>query len=644
MKLRFVLYAAILCVAAASAQTPVQEGGAQFIRISSAPPEEQVIIPGHDPKEDVIRTTNFPQMRTIVNSDIPGAPILSQPQRIDGSMQEIRTEKHGLVYPAFFDWNGDGKKDLMLGEFETGDTGSYIKVYMNEGTDAEPAFTGKYSYAMDINGDTISNHQWCCIGIHPRVVDFDGDGYSDILSGQYNPGLISLWRGSAKGFLPRVFVDQVGLDVNGGTGGMTMLKPGETPPAENSPGSFSYWNYTSADFGDFNGDGLIDLFVGGSGGPRVALNEGTKDKPVFGLRKYLEYTGMSNSIDARTRREYDVDYGKSYLHPVDWDGDGVLDMLMTNEYTDRGQSAIEFFKGVDTPDGIKFEKPVPLFFVEQTKSWMHVSRQKALPGCQPMISVVDYNNDGVLDIVVGISIPTINGFEAAPEIAWEWVHNMGIQSPGKDTGRAIGYLGGLEGAIKRIEEQPAMKRYYLGNLEDYKYLTLRHRGYVFVMYGSENPVKATPVPAVGSNSEPVLMGRSANSEGRSFSSEQVSYVIELPENAEPGKEYTANVVFSFGKGWHGYSDDKVNAALGFIPTKVEFTFPEAVITGRMTISSDGPIYEGDKVVFSQKFTCPKQGVEGGYIPVRADIQWQVCDENMCLPPQEDIVEMIISSR
>ena len=56
----------------------------------------------------------------------------------------------------------------------------------------------------------MSNYQWCCIGIHPQVVDIDGDGYEDIISGQYDPGVISLWRGSANGFLPREEIPQLG--------------------------------------------------------------------------------------------------------------------------------------------------------------------------------------------------------------------------------------------------------------------------------------------------------------------------------------------------------------------------------------------------------------------------------------------------
>ena len=113
---------------------------------------------------------------------IPGAPILSQPQRIDGTKQEIRTEKHGLCYPAFYDWNGDGKPDLLLGEFNIGY--QFIKVYENKGTRKKPKFTGEWYYAKDLNGDTIRIHSWCCIGFHLQFVDINKDGYIDIVSGE----------------------------------------------------------------------------------------------------------------------------------------------------------------------------------------------------------------------------------------------------------------------------------------------------------------------------------------------------------------------------------------------------------------------------------------------------------------------------
>lgn len=574
--------------------------------------------------KNTTRTTNFPEMRPIINNNIPGAPTLSVPQRIDGTDQEIRTEKHGLIYPAFFDWNKDGKKDLLLGEFETGEKGSFIKVYLNEGTDAAPEFSGKYFYATDINGDTITNHQWCCIGIHPRIVDLDQDGYPDIVSGQYNPGLISWWRGSKDGFLPRVFIEQEGY-----AEGIHYNNQGEG----NDPTSFNYWNYTSVDFADFDGDGLIDMFVGGSGGLRVALNTGTKEKPKFGIRHYpLHADGTKLTINGENKKLF-----KTYMTPVDWDGDGVLDILLTHEYTSPNHNPIEFFKGIQTPEGLRFEKSIPLFTEKEGR--------KALPGCQPMITIVDYNNDGIKDIVFGISIPTINGYEVAPEIAWEWIRSVGIEMPGKDAGRGVEYLGSVDSIITHIEKQPALKGYYLGKLNDYKYLTLRHRGYTFVMYGTKNTREATDQ----TTTRPSRETHAGNAPEQQQENEKpVSYSLKLPERIASDQEFEVELIISFGKGWHGYADEKTNTALGFIPTTVEFQFPKGMEKiGNITLpqysySGPYPVYEGKDVRFKQKFTCTPKALKKELL-VKALIQYQVCNENMCMPPEEQTVQGIINN-
>jgi len=42
----------------------------------------------------------------------------------------------GHLVPWVTDWNGDGKKDLIVGQFD----GGRIRLYLNQGTDSEPVF------------------------------------------------------------------------------------------------------------------------------------------------------------------------------------------------------------------------------------------------------------------------------------------------------------------------------------------------------------------------------------------------------------------------------------------------------------------------------------------------------------------------
>jgi len=46
--------------------------------------------------------------------------------------------------PCVYDWSGDGKKDIIIGQFDSG----YVRFYRNIGTDINPEFNGfQYLYA-----------------------------------------------------------------------------------------------------------------------------------------------------------------------------------------------------------------------------------------------------------------------------------------------------------------------------------------------------------------------------------------------------------------------------------------------------------------------------------------------------------------
>lgn len=593
--------------------------------------QQRVTIPPEDSKLQGVRTSNFPQLKEIVNVSIPGAPILSNPVRIDGTQKEIRTEFHGLIYPCFYDWNKDGKPDLLLGEFETGMPG--IRVYLNEGSREEPQYSGDFFYATDVKGDTLQTYQWCCIGFHPQVVDVDVDGYDDIISGQYNPGLISWWRGSAEGLQPRQYIDQLYLkEGNNGKGRGTSDDP-------SSPTSVSYWNYTTARLADFNGDGLLDLFVGGTGGYRVALNIGTKEKPKFGKREYLYH--LDGSI-LHTTRDPEVDInkrfvpyevcgdGKTMLTPVDWDGDGILDILATVSYTKPGQDGIYFFRGVQTQDGLRFEQARPLVVAKDGG--------KLFPGTCPQIYVCDYNNDGVNDLLLGLSVATINGLEADDYANWHWIHEMGINFPGKDAGRNFAYYPSPDSLFVRMDKDPFMKQFMLGKLDDWKYVTLRHRGYPFVMYGKRNPLKAVASPGVAMPKEyipekiPTIL----------TSDEPVGYYVDVTNKYFHKKNSIGflRIHFVLRDGYHLYTDSPSNR--DFIPTTVEVVLPDGLVAeGDMNVpkkamSGMNEIYDGENSVFSSVIRADlSKFSEKQTVNIRIKVKYQACNEQMCLPPVEE---------
>jgi hypothetical protein len=60
----------------------------------------------------------------------------------------------GHLVPCVVDWNGDGKKDLLVGQF----AGGKIRLYLNQGTDNAPVFKD-FTY-LQAGGKEISLPSW----------------------------------------------------------------------------------------------------------------------------------------------------------------------------------------------------------------------------------------------------------------------------------------------------------------------------------------------------------------------------------------------------------------------------------------------------------------------------------------------------
>lgn len=243
-------------------------------------------------------------------------------------------------------------------------------------------------------------------------MDLDADGHTDILTGQYNPGIITWFRGSEKGFHDGV-----------------VLKEDGDPKAQ------AQW-FSAPSFADLDGDGDFDLVVGGGGGIRVNYNVGTKSAPKFGKRvPILDTDGKQLTVSSRRAFKTTPDV-------VDWDGDGILDLIVTDYYMKSSDNGATFFKGVE---GGRFQKGRPLF------------EGKWLTGSAPLVCVTDWNEDGKLDLLVGTSIVTVDGtYSEKVNTGFEADFGMGA-GPGKDSLAA-----------------------HRGDFKGKKY---RHSGYVYVRYG-----------------------------------------------------------------------------------------------------------------------------------------------------------------
>ena len=145
-----------------------------------------------------------------------------------------------------FDWDNDGDHDLILGSY--GDGNLYLQ--MNEGTAKEPKFTGK-NIALQAGDKPFALDKGVTA---PRLVDWNNDGLMDLLCGSYGDGY-----GNQAGGGVYVYLNEGKLGAPKFASAETLIPAspkGQKGPTRPDTGLF-------ADAVDYDGDGDLDLIVGG---------------------------------------------------------------------------------------------------------------------------------------------------------------------------------------------------------------------------------------------------------------------------------------------------------------------------------------------------------------------------------------------
>lgn len=185
----------------------------------------------------------------------------------------------GRAAPVTDDWNGDGKKDLIIGNMD-----GNIVIYLNRGTDEAPVLDSPY--LLQVDGEIFDAGTRTA----PRIFDWNGDGLKDLLIGEMQ-GYVYYLKNVGTLQSP-LFKKSEKLFLRDGD-------PLRYPDPSGNPRSRVFVT-------DWNNDGLYDIVLGGRDG-RVMLYLADKAPPyspvVFVKRLLVQSKDRLLRVKDRVRRK-----------------------------------------------------------------------------------------------------------------------------------------------------------------------------------------------------------------------------------------------------------------------------------------------------------------------------------------------------
>lgn len=528
---------------------------------------------------------------------------LGQGIRIQAGSALIDTDH---AAPHFFDFDGDGIRDLLVGEF--GNThfndsrlpphivtkwgpnrfaSGKLRIYKNHGTNTEPSFRD-FTYLKAKNEDA-SIPTTCCICFCPQFVDYDGDGDLDILSGCYTGEIYLFVRDKDGTFQQGVpILDDHGAPLQTGTS-------------------------VTVEAHDLDGDGDLDLLIG------HRLNSVTIHQNL-GTRTAPSYAAKGEGIDTRGGRSI---YG-SNAHYADWDHDGIRDLVLGSE-----DGNVTWYKNIGADNKPTFDEAQMLINIKQY-GFEKIPRENAPthPGSRTKVHVTDWNGDGRVDLLVGdvrwlyYTLNPLNASEQKELDVLEPKYKQALDNYialANERGRYGSKKQTIPEEIqKRYEDAVALHKTLSEQMRKYNREKTETHGYVW-LYLRDG--KATD--------------RTAPKQAAKENAAQVS----LQAEAKPGKKdntYEVTLRLKIEAGWHIYAEDPAGE---YSLTTPKLELPEG-FEQVGTFKAEGtrqPATNGSDAVWyveQVSFTATLRRKPDAKGPIKAVVSFQACDDKICMPANQ----------